>query len=381
MFSCDVEPVWSGARCVGYIRFLLAAIVLVGHGPLGSHLPIVGGLGAVEAFFVISGFYMAATYTQNYADGGRIAAFLASRALRLYPLYFVVVVAAGIFFHAATSMGWRVNYLLSMEYFRDTEAWKPNLSVWSLLFQDLLSVDPTTHQELPVRQAWSISAEIAFYVLVPFLCRWRTHLLAITIAAFTLKIALFYALGWRYAYFPFVSQLGYFTLGLWLYFHRDALTFGRRVGVAMSIGFTALVFLLGNASFEFGALWRHLFFIGALGVMMPTAFSHLDGRVSNRLGDLSYGIYLCHFLVLEMLFSLGLLDPRATALPELAAVTVAALTISGGIAWLFEINIQDGLDAWRRRVFYAGRADTAMREAVGLLGRPAMAIDPQRMPR
>ena len=72
----------------------------------------------------------------------------------------------------------------------------------------------------------------------------------------------------------------------------------------------------------------------------------------------------------------GFNDPRADALPELMAVTAAALVISSALAWLFEVGIQDRLDAWRRRAFYMKGADAAMRRERRSVGQArAAAID------
>jgi peptidoglycan/LPS O-acetylase OafA/YrhL len=334
---------------------LLALIVLIGHTPLGSYIPTVGSVGAVEGFFLISGFYMAATYTRNYAADGRVAHFLASRAIRLYPLYFAILLANVVFFHLATANGWHSNFYQTFNYFLETGVWRPHLPVWSLLFQDIVSVHAKVHLELPVRQAWSISAEIVFYAMTPLLCRFRSSLLALTAIMFAVKAALYFTLGWRYAYFPFLGQLCYFTLGMWLYFHRERLTWGRRPAIVMLLAATVILMSTGQASFEFGTLLHQAIFIGTLVIVTPTLFRHINGRLSNRLGDLSYGVYLSHFLVFEVLLTSGLFSQTAPSTWNLVGWPIATILITCATTWLFERAIQDRLDAWRRRRFYAHR--------------------------
>jgi peptidoglycan/LPS O-acetylase OafA/YrhL len=356
---------------------LLALIVLIGHTPLGSYIPTVGGVGAVEGFFLISGFYMAATYTRNYAVDGRVAHFLASRAIRLYPLYFAILLANVVFFYSATTNGWHANFYQTLNYFLATGVWKPHLPVWSLLFQDLVSVHEKVHLELPVRQAWSISAEIVFYAMTPLLCRFRASLLVLTAIMFAAKAVIFFTLGWRYAYFPFFGQLCYFTLGMWLYFHREMLTWGRWPAIVMLPAAAVILMSTGQASFEFGTLLRQAVFIGTLVIVTPTLFQHINGRLSKRLGDLSYGVYLSHFLVFEVLLTSGLFSQTATSTWNLVGRPVATILITCAATWLFEWAIQDRLDAWRRRRFYANRLlDAGARGASAATTTSPRAIDP-----
>ena len=74
---------------MGYIRFLLAALVVASHCHASTWT--IGSIGAVDAFFLISGFYMALTYSKNYDGANRAVSFFASRYLRLYPMYLTLV--------------------------------------------------------------------------------------------------------------------------------------------------------------------------------------------------------------------------------------------------------------------------------------------------
>jgi peptidoglycan/LPS O-acetylase OafA/YrhL len=154
--------------------------------------------------------------------------------------------------------------------------------------------------------------------------------------------------GFRWAYFPFFAQIGYFTFGMWLYFHRDKVTFGKILGWPLVIAFSTLCFMFGGASYEGGILWRHVVFMGAVALTLPTIFAHVRGKMDSRAGDMSYGLYLVHLLVLDALFSFRLFAWGSNAF--LCAVSVVVL--SAVIAWIFEFAIQDRLNAWRRRVFY-----------------------------
>ena len=56
----DRPSLGSGVLSLGYIRFLLAVIVVMAHAN-ATVVPTIGALGAVQVFFVVSGFYMVFT--------------------------------------------------------------------------------------------------------------------------------------------------------------------------------------------------------------------------------------------------------------------------------------------------------------------------------
>jgi len=70
---------------MGIIRFLLALAVVGAHSNSHQLLKFVGGEVAVQAFYVISGFYMA-MIVRTYSTKKK---FWISRYLRLYPAYIV----------------------------------------------------------------------------------------------------------------------------------------------------------------------------------------------------------------------------------------------------------------------------------------------------
>jgi peptidoglycan/LPS O-acetylase OafA/YrhL len=73
-------------------RTLLAIAVVLNLVPqyLGIHL--IHGPLAVEGFFVISGFYMALILSERY--DGRVGNFYQARALRIFPMYWAVLMIA-----------------------------------------------------------------------------------------------------------------------------------------------------------------------------------------------------------------------------------------------------------------------------------------------
>lgn len=334
---------------MGYIRFLLAALVVTAHCNVSGWT--IGATAAVQVFFLISGFYMAATYSKNYDGPNRAISFFASRYTRLYPMYLTLVLITGLVWYLGRNT-LHLNTTQTFDYFALNEPHKPDLRVWSLFFQDL---SPSQILNLPVRQSWSISAELAFYALVPLLFKYRGHLLWIAGFGLLLKIALFGAFGFGPAYFPFYANLWYFALGMWLYLHREALTWSSpQTAKLLTVVYVVYLLIAHNSGFEFAPPWRHLLLIGVTMLVVPSCFAHVNDRLSVWFGDLSYGVYIAQFLAIEIFVGLGLIKVdtnvslfSATGVFRVALVLALAITFAA----VFETLVQSRIDAWRRRTF------------------------------
>lgn len=327
---------------MGFIRLSLALAVLLGH--MGTGLPITSATQAVAVFFVISGYYMSLTFSANYdrSPGGLIS-FYASRFFRLYPMYlFIVVLAWAIFKLVPIS---QLNAFGAFNYFIHPHTWPEHIAAWSLLGQDLISVSEYKHAILPVRQAWSISAELAFYLLLPFLLVLKTRMLVTALAlSFALKSALLYVFGFQFAYFPFPCQIGYFIMGILAFRFRDQLTSkSRLIGVSVFLVTIASVFSY-IPSFEVWPIPSTVQCAGAA-LAIPTIMAFVVSRADRLAGDLSYGFYMSHLLIFDIVKSSM---PTASSWETVPIVVTCSLLLS----FLFERFVQEPIDAWRRRTFY-----------------------------
>ena len=313
-------------------------------------MPSMSAEGAVEAFFVISGFYMALTFEAHYRGAGGVWKFYLSRIIRLYPLYLIALVLMAIIFRVAVTSHWAINSSHSFDYFGQHVDVLQRVSVWSLLFQDLLSINEARELLLPLRQAWSISAELAFYFLTPvFLGVRKRHLAVLAILLFAAKAAVLQLYGFRAAYFPFPSQIGYFVLGILVYRMRQRLDFDRATARWLAIGFALLTVSRLNLSFESPLLPMlpvpNALMIGLLCVAMPSATMHFRGKIAGLLGDISYGVYIIHLVVIDLLRAAPIHVSRGL-------FTLLALAVTAGLSLVFETAIQSPIDKLRRQLFY-----------------------------
>ena len=163
---------------MGLVRFLLASAVVLGHaGYVGFLLPYY----AVQAFFVISGFYMALIQPKYE---GRIGYFYLNRYLRIAVSYWIVSIVTIIFLRQMA------NFPLAEKHFIPPLLALSNLSIFG---QDVVNFFTVNGEEathwLLIPQAWSLGTELLFYAFVPFLAKMHTRTL-IVLGAFSLVVCL-----------------------------------------------------------------------------------------------------------------------------------------------------------------------------------------------
>jgi peptidoglycan/LPS O-acetylase OafA/YrhL len=317
---------------MGILRFVLAFAVFNGHAGLPLGFSIVAGSTAVHCFFVISGFYMAMVLNEKYIpSGATYLDFIASRALRLEPAYLTVVVL--------TVLGSLLMARAGLAVLPPLEATKTLIqadvgylllfanafSQLSLIGQDLFyfagwlpqgglrfvadfQADPhPLYDLLLVPPAWSLSVELYFYLLAPWLVRARVHVIVALIAASLLcRVLLAWALGWRgdpwsYRFFP--SELAFFLTGVLAYRTQGGKMRPSGVwigGLALLGSGLGLTEILGLWQADLPVQrWARVPLFAVLAAIAPTLFRLTKGWKWDRyIGELSYPLYVCHFLVI-----------------------------------------------------------------------------------
>jgi peptidoglycan/LPS O-acetylase OafA/YrhL len=276
---------------MGLCRFLLAMAVFAAHVPSPKGLVhLTGAKTAVEGFFVISGYLMA--LIQGQRKYRNKTAFWKSRFLRIYPIYWMVLALSLLASLLIPEIG--RPYLKSALEFSLLNFFLIGLDVVIIL---ALTGGPTSTSNVIVPQSWTLSLELYFYVLMPFLSKLKTKWLATTCAAvLATKFLLYLTTGlrdpWSYRFFPL--EIGFFLWGMLMY--RIAWKLPR---------YSEVVFLL---IWLFGSLyrldspllaheWQSMIFPLLLGVTL-NGFAKWDKvKAVQMLGKLSYPIYLVHLLV------------------------------------------------------------------------------------
>jgi len=345
---------------MGVLRFVLAFSVLAGH--VGLAVKLLPGDAAVQTFYVISGFYMALVLDTNKAYSNPVT-FLKQRALRLLPIYWAALLATIV---VITAVG-LPDRLAETYHVVDVTAPRLIAYLFSSLFilgQDLfmfLQVDPggslsvqahlnqavyPAYALLPVTQAWTLSLEMMFYAIAPFILT-RSKRLLVTLVALSVGLRLMLAaLGlrgepWSYRFFP--SELALFLTGALAYRlvtkNRDA-PLWRDYFLIATVVMIAVV--CGRAELgdpfrfrpSFVAMWMLL-------LAIPWLFSLTrSNRVDRTICELSYPLYISHMTLVIAAKSgaFGHLNPMLTILAALV------------LAVLFYVAIDMPIERFRHRL-------------------------------
>jgi peptidoglycan/LPS O-acetylase OafA/YrhL len=283
---------------------------------------------AVKAFFVASGYLV----TMSYAGSSSVFDYAAKRARRLYPAYITVILLAVVLGAALTA-------LPPGEYFGGATL---RYVLWNALFLNFVAPTlPGTFTANPWTEVngalWTLKIEVMFYALVPFMvwmCR-RTRA-AWVFAAIYVASALYADIlesmaaatgSERYAQFArqLPGQLRYFVVGAAGWYLRDQWSRQwTRIALASAAGFL-LARAVGSPTLT---LWIEPAALGGLVLWAAFGMRYL-GNFGRR-GDLSYGIYIIHFPVLQAMIAAGLFATRPWL--ALAGATVVVLALAA-LSW------------------------------------------------
>lgn len=364
---------------MGLFRLLLAIAVVMSHSggslPWGFHLT--SGSISVQAFYIISGFYMALILSEKYEYSSNGAwLFYSNRALRLYPLFWTFLLLALLLeLYKETSptfidiLGLPLTPLL---YFLFANIF--------ILFQDttlFLHVDPSHGQISPaldyaqanasayllVPQAWSIGVEIWFYMLAPMLTRWSTRALIILISITLLgRIAFFFFFpghyygAFNYRFFPF--ELTLFLMGSLAYRAYKVISWSR-LGEQRTCLIAVLPILLpifltisfrGIDPFSSESV-RWLYLISVAFCLPALFFATKAMSLDKLIGELSYPIYLSQFVVISAVT----FTPVQNWPPGFRSLTIVLITIL--LSWLAIVTINQPIEKFRQaRILRAARS-------------------------
>jgi peptidoglycan/LPS O-acetylase OafA/YrhL len=281
----------------------------------------------VAIFFVLSGFLLSRPTFLALAAGTRrppVLHYFWKRALRVLPLYWLVVAVALLFDPANKGLG--------------LEVWIRQLTLTQLYFPTLLPQSLT--------QMWSLCTEVAFYVCLPLICwlltRRRGHG-GLHVPTVLVRAAILFVLGvaWQswFAHVPgsdghflqwLPGYLPWFLVGMvFATISADLAVFPRphvldRLGadlagcwiLAAGLFAVACTPVAGPRIIAMPLGWeagtKDVLYAATAGLLLlPLVFGperegnvreRLAGRTAVWLGDISYGVFAIHLFVMGWLF-------------------------------------------------------------------------------
>lgn len=272
---------------VGAYRLLLAVLVAVSH--LGKTFAGLNpGVVAVISFLLISGFVMTSLIERNYASLDKVGLFYLDRAMRLYPQFILYFASACLAIH----------FLLpdtpqAAELTLGNMA--ASIAMVPLGFYMFGAASPDI---LP--PAWSLGLEACFYLAIPFLIIYRLRGVAFSLSVGVFLVAcLGYVNTDNYGYRLLPGVLFIFLCGSYLYKARaKGLIIAACTAVAAALMFAAIMTGIIERR-PFNAEVSAGIALGIPAVYLLTKFPFHS--IDEFLGNISYGVFLNHFVVIYIL--------------------------------------------------------------------------------
>lgn len=306
--ECFVDKI-SINNNFNFLRLLLAYIVVIFHSMAlsGCKYPLAklfNGHIAVCGFFIISGFLI----IRSCWSSNSLKEYFIKRCKRLLPAYFLVIIMC-IFLLSFFSN------LPAIDYFKSPQLLKYFLS--NILFMNFLQPSlPGVFLENSLQAVngslWTIKLEISFYIVVPFLAyiinklksRKRINIFLVCI----------YVFGYIYNFIclyiskkigdRFIGELAhqlpgfiqYFAVGIFCVINYDFVRKYDKYMIIPGIIIVSIYYITGN---------EYLLPIGLGIIIMFLAFNFKKLNSIGKNGDYSYGVYIFHFPIIQLLVSTG----------------------------------------------------------------------------
>lgn len=262
----------------------------------------------VQLFFIVSAFTLCLTFERRGSEENSLAKFYTRRYFRIAPLYYFGILLYLLYFSVVEPLANGAYPELASKY-----TWK-NIAANILLVNDF-TPGPANNKIVP--GGWSIGTETTFYLLFPFIflvykrfssskkALWMIPLAGLA-GCYLLVQAVMALTGLNIhnnslLYFNIICQLPVFLMGISIYFYIN------RTGSTYKPKPT--IYLLGFVIATIAAIGLHaistqnFFFVPtAAGISFLFLFMYLRHSSTlnfnwlTRIGQLSYSIYLFHFI-------------------------------------------------------------------------------------
>jgi len=266
------------------------------------------GWTGVDLFFVLSGFLITKRLMENKDRPDRYALFYRNRALRIMPLYYLMLV---LFYFC-------VYFLVSAQNFHRFDLYTNNKAAWFLFLQNWVFDQHEATKEGHLVPLWSLAIEEQFYLIWPwFLYAFYTNkyfrqiLWVIIAGVFLIRNGLYFFNGSRNLYTNTFCRIDSLVIGALTWFLVQKPLFTKKV---MWMGITALVILMaGYTCIEgkdprspFSATVGYTAFAFLFASILYTVVIN-PGSMASRIlknsflrftGKISYGIYVFHVPVI-----------------------------------------------------------------------------------
>jgi len=223
---------------------------------------------------------------------------------------------------------------------------------------DYQSSDVPLFAGLLVPQAWTLSLELMFYLIAPWILVSKSRIMVLFAVSVLLR-ALFVVFGfgladpWDYRFFP--TELAFFLFGaishqfvapklIWARKHRAPLLSAVAVTVMSGL-------IVSFAHIPLPEALKFAVLFGGMALFLPLLFDFQgNNSIDNFLGQLSYPIYIWHILVVSVWMTLTSGFDFSTE-TDLAGILACTL----GVSWIGLRLVEDPIQKIRSQFRATGR--------------------------
>ncbi len=363
------------------LRGIAILLVILNHADW--HLPTMNtavqtlsdyGQMGVQLFFVVSAFTLCLSMDRRNNNGENLKTFYVRRYFRIAPLYYLGIPLYFIY-HSVLEPLMEGGAIARAEWYT-----LPNILANVFFLNGFVPGDANNRV---VPGGWSIGTEMIFYLIFPFIFlkynKYKNNDKALslipvigflcsfiainTMEFFALEVAHYQNFNYfkqngRFLYFNIICQLPVFLMGMSLYFRSKNMAKSNRWDkAALLLSFTAFRIIALFIFNYHSSRITLLSFLPAISFfflfLIFKEFSFLSHKILARIGQLSFSIYLFHFLFAfegsRILYSLLQNYMRTEIIFGINVVLTTAIT--AGVAVLSEKYIEKpGIEMGRRMI-------------------------------
>jgi len=305
------------------LRLLLATIVAIVHaGQLSGNIHINtisqhfnSGL-AVDSFFIVSGFLI----FMSYESSSSISTYFNKRIRRILPGYLFVITFFSIILYFTSICTFKEYF--NLEFLKYILA---NFLTLNFIQSTLPGVFETNNVHAVNGALWTIKIEIMFYISIPFIVYFIKkikHKYIILVSIYILSIL--YSIVMLHLYNKdnnllflqlekqLLGQFAFFISGAMLFYYFK---YFQRYSLLLLIG---AIFILILHRYYINIYFLYPISLAIIILYFATVFKYLGNF--GRYGDLSFGIYIWHFPILQIFIYYNLFSNLAFSIPFLICI-------------------------------------------------------------
>lgn len=308
-----------------FIVFLVHAYVLSGAEPLSILSEVFSSEIAVKSFFVVSGFLIFMSYENSRSTRN----YFIKRFKRIYPAYFFIIVGAAVMGGFLGTYPWQ-DYFSSSQTLRYVVA---NLFFLGFLHPDLPGMFEHNTFQAVNGALWTLKIEVMFYFLVPLAVMGFRKFGRFQILLILYCGSVIYSIGMGYlanktgASFylelqrQLPGQIAFFMAGAAAYYYLAHLVKYAHYLIGMAL----LAFVLHD-----WLPWIAIqpFALAIIVIYVACVIPSLGNF--DKYGDFSYGIYIVHFPILQLVIAQGGFNKHPW---QMLAMTGALVLVAAFLLW------------------------------------------------